>query len=924
MAGLNQAKVMKDLEAVIAGSKEEFIWGFLAAYKFPKTTIRFLRNNEKDRNAAKIDGDIALSNNLYFRAVTDGSSLENVLEEIKELPLIEAEKIRFILVTDYQSIYAYDKKVQDYTSFDYVDLPVNYEFFLPLTKEYEKPLAYVEHPADVKACEKMGRLYDRIRAINHYEKEELHTLNIFLTRLLFCFFAEDAQIFPQSQQMTNAITANTLQDGSDTASFFENLFSILDLPENAPERKNFPVTFQNFPYVNGTLFRDKLPIPQFDKRTRNLLLDCGKMNWSDISPVIFGSMFQIIMDQEKRRNLGAHYTSEKNILKVIRPLFLDDLEEEFEKILTVKTEKAKEKALKEFHQKLYSLGFLDPACGCGNFLIVSYRELRLLELKVLLALKELNPQENQWIDIKLVQKVSIEQFYGIEIEEFPVDIARVSLFLMEHVMNLKCAETFGQTYPTIPLKHSATIVCANALTTDWKNIVSPEKINFIFGNPPFVGAYQMTRQQKSEISAIYSNNSSAGVLDYVSAWYKLSLNFIQQTNIQVAFVSTNSICQGEQVNVLWNEMFEHGAKINFAHQTFKWNNEAKNNAAVFCVIIGFSLFQTKTKKLYTYKQVNAEPILHIVPLINAYLLPISISFVAPQTNALSASLPMIYGNKPTDGGFFIFSETEKQKFVLKEPASEKFFKKFLSAKDFLHNKWRWCLWLTNATQEELKLPYISSQIEKRKQFLLESTATITQKFAYQTPWLFRQITQPDNCDYLLVPCVSSERRNYIPIGFMQSGTIASNAVQIVPNATLYDFAILTSAMHMTWMRTVCGRLEMRYRYSRDLCYNTFPFPTPTEKQKEEISKLAEDILLIREAYPHLTLADMYDPDKMPEDLKEAHHKLDLAVDSLYRKKPFENDDERLQLLFNLYEQLIKETPKTTKHNKTIEEMEEEE
>lgn len=924
MAGLNQAKVMKDLEAVIAGGKEDFIYGFLQAYKFSSVTVKRLRNGEKQRNAARIAGDIALANKLYFRAVTDGSTLENVMEEIKNLPLIEAEKIRFIMVTDFQRIYAYDKKVQDCTEFDYADLPVNYEFFLPLTGEYEKALSYTEHPADVKACEKMGRLYDRIRTINHYEKQELHALNIFLTRLLFCFFAEDTGIFPLSQQMTNAVTANTLEDGSDTAVFFENLFSILDLPENAPERKTFAKTFQKFPYVNGTLFREKITVPQFDKRARSLLLDCGKMNWSDISPVIFGSMFQAVMDQEQRRNLGAHYTSEKNIFKVIRPLFLDDLEEELEKILAVQKGKAKEKALKEFHQKLYSLGFLDPACGCGNFLIVSYRELRLLELRVLLALKELNPQESQLIDIKFMQKVNIEQFYGMELEEFPVDIARVSLFLMDHVMNLKCAEAFGQTYPTIPLKHSAAIVCANALTTDWESVVPPEKINFIFGNPPFVGAYQMTKQQKSEISAIYLNNSSAGVLDYVSAWYKLSINFIQQTKIQVAFVSTNSICQGEQVSVLWKELYECGAKINFAHQTFKWNNEAKNNAAVFCVIIGFSLFQTKLTKLYTYKQVNAEPILHIVPLINAYLLPISISFVAPKIKALSASLPMIYGNKPTDGGFFIFSETEKQKFVLKEPASAKFFKKFLCAKDFLHNNWRWCLWLTNATQEELKLPYISDQIEKRKQFLLKSKASITQKFAYQTPWLFRQITQPENCDYLLVPCVSSERRKYIPIGFMTSDIIASNAVQIVPNATLYDFAILTSAMHMVWVRTVCGRLKSDYRYSRDLCYNTFPFPNPTKQQKEQLSKLAEDILLMRETYPHLTLADMYDPDKMPEDLKEAHHKLDLAVDSLYQKKPFENDDERLQLLFKLYEKLTQENSKTTARRKKTEEETEEE
>ena len=908
---LNQAKVMKDLEGVISGDKGDFIWGFLKAYKTPPVTIKRIRSGDSQRNAAKIDGDIAISQKIYFRAVEQGISLEKTVEEIRTLPVFESEKIRFILVTDYHSVYAYDKKVQDYADFDFSELPVNYEFFLPLTGEYEKAIAYAEHPADIKACEKMGRLYDSIRAINQYGKDELHALNVFLTRLLFCFFAEDTEIF-KTRQMTKALASNTLEDGSDTADFFEHLFAVLDLPENSPERSGFSATFQAFPYVNGSLFSEKPSIPKFDKRTRKLLLECGKMNWNDISPVIFGAMFQAVMDQGQRRNLGAHYTSEKNIFKVIRPLFLDDLEEELEKILSIQKNSAKEKALTEYHNKLQSLGFLDPACGCGNFLIVAYRELRILELRVLVALKEIHSYESLWFDVKFKQKVSIEQFYGIEIEEFPVDIAHVSLFLMEHVMNLKFAEIFGQTNPSIPLKHSATIVCTNALTTPWESIVPPEKISFIFGNPPFVGSSNMTKAQKDEMMIIFNKRTGAGKLDYVTAWYEKSSLYMQlNPSVHCAFVSTNSICQGEQVAYFWAEMLKRKIKINFAHQTFQWTNEAKNKAAVYCIIIGFSYINLSKKKLFSYATVRTEATCKLVENINPYLIASKDIVVIPASISLLNKTGMAYGNKPADGGNLIIEANEYSEFVANEPKAEPYIKKFIGAEEFLHNKQRYCLWLVNAPQEILMLPLIAERINKVKNFRLKSPKKATQLCA-DLSHLFQEVrfkVLPSNI--LIVPCVTSERRQYIPINIC-SNVIVSNAIHTIPNATLYDFAILTSAMHMVWVRTVCGRLKSDYRYSRDLCYNTFPFPNPTKQQKEQISKLAEEILLIRETYPELTLAEMYDPDKMPEDLKMAHHTLDLAVDGLYRKKPFENDDERLQLLFSLYEKLTKENPETSK------------
>lgn len=912
---LNQAKVMKDLEGVVSGDKEDFIWGFLKAYEIHHVTITRLRSGDSQRNVAKIDGDIAISQKIYFRAVENGVSLEETVKQIQNLPVFESEKIRFILVTDYSSIYAYDKKVKDSTEFDYAELPINYEFFLPLTGKREKAIVYAEHPADIKACEKMGRLYDSIRAINQYENNELHALNVFLTRLLFCFFAEDTKIF-ESRQMTNALASNTLEDGSDTADFFERLFAVLDLPENSPERSAFSATFQAFPYVNGSLFSEKPAIPKFDKRTRKLLLECGKINWNDISPVIFGAMFQSVMDQDQRRNLGAHYTSEKNIFKVICPLFLDDLKEELEKILSMPKNSAKAKALSEYHKKLQSLGFLDPACGCGNFLIVAYRELRLLELRVLVALKEIHSYESLWFDVNLMQKVSIEQFYGIEIEEFPVDIAHVSLFLMEHVMNLKFAKVFGQTNPSIPLKHSATIVCTNALTTPWENIVPPEKINFIFGNPPFSGSSMLSKEQKDWVVTIFERTRLSSSLDYVCAWFLLASKYIQQTNISVCFVSTNSICQGEQVFPLWNKLFQLKIFINFAYQTFTWSNEAKYNAAVKCVIIGFSQIERKNKFIINNKQEKNK-----VSNISPYLFEGKTILVSSRANPLNARCKMCYGNKPTDNGEFILSEEEYNNYLLRYPSASFLLKRYVGASDFLNNnEKRFCLWLKNIDKSVWEqFDFICNRVEKVKKFRLKSSAKPTREKA-ELSHLFFFISQTNN-DYLLIPRVSSERRKYIPIGFIKSDIIASDAVQIIPNATLYDFGILTSAMHMVWMRTVCGRLKSDYRYSASVVYNTFPFPNPTKQQKEQVSKLAEEILLIRETYPELTLAEMYDPDKMPEDLKMAHHTLDLAVDGLYRKKPFENDDERLQLLFSLYEKLTKENPETSKDNE--EESEEE-
>lgn len=910
MAALNQAKIINALEALVTQQHEDFIYDFLLAYGTPKSTINRLRMGDIQRNVACVAGDVAVPQKLYFRAVAEGVSVANALEEIISLPLLEQHKIRFVLVTDFVTVAAYDRKVKDNTEFDFAELKLNYEFFLPLTGKYEKAIEHAEHPADVKACEKMGRLYDSICAINHYGKDELHTLNVFLTRLLFCFFAEDTGIFPQTNQMTLALKSLTQEDGSDLADFFEKLFLALSLPNDAPERQQLSATFQKFPYVNGGLFQEVIHVPQFNTRSRKLLLECGSMAWSDISPVIFGSMFQAVMDPEQRRSMGAHYTSEKNILKLVRPLFLDELHQELEHILSLK--KGKKAALQAFQSKLGSLGFLDPACGCGNFLVVSYRELKELELQVVLALRAEEPVCTLALDVKLLSKVNINQFYGIELEEFPVEIARVSMWLMEHVMNVKFGKFLGCVIPSIPLHHSAKIVCANALTIPWGNVVPPEKLHYILGNPPFSGARMMSTKQKHEITQVVETESAiplryknmADDLDYVAAWYFKAARLICKTSIQTAFVSTNSICQGEQAAPIWNTLLlDYELIITFAYQTFKWGNEAKGNAAVHCVIVGFSSNGT----CRTSKKIISGSLERVVEYISPYLIGVKSTAVSSEKKPLCNIPQMKFGSQPRDGGHFVLSYKQREEILGKNNNLKNIIRPYLGVDEFLYGQKRYCIWLHGVDECIINNNAILQNIIKKvESFRLSSKAKTTNQYA-KVSHLFAQIAHPYT-DYLVVPSTSSENRKYIPIGFFNEKIIASNAMQIIPNATIYHFGILTSSMHMVWMRTVCGRLEMRYRYSASIVYNTFPWPSASDKQKQLIENFAQGVLDARARYPDMNLAQMYDPDTMPKPLQEAHANLDTAVDGLYQGKPFAGDEDRLRLLFKLYAELVAKNP----------------
>lgn len=928
MAKLNHAKIIKGFEALRQTTKgKDFFVGFLKTFGFPAATIRNVQDPNNGRNIAIAEGDYGLAKNMYFRPVTRGQDVNAVVKTLVKDATIAKHKVRFIFATDFHRVVAYDSRVDDWADFDFADLVENYEFFLPLTGLYEKPLAYTSHPADVKACEKMGKLYDIIRATNQYDDEHLHDLNVFLTRLLFCFFAEDTGIFPIQGQMTKAIESLTKTDGSDMDNFFERLFWMLDMEPGRFARKQETPTLAAFPYVNGGLFRDKIRIPTFNARARNILLECGRLEWNLISPVIFGSMFQAVMKPEERHALGAHFTSERNIMKVIEPLFLDDLKAELQAILETisdtqkKLTKDQADKLYAFQGKLASLTFLDPACGSGNFLIVSFREIKRLEFAAVKALHKFDsPDRSLLDDWKLdASKVSINQFYGIEIEEFPVEVARVSMWLMEHVMNVEFGTFFGATIPTIPLKDSAHIVCANALTTDWGTVVPVEQLSYIMGNPPFIGAATMSKVQKKEVMDVFDGVKNSGILDFVAAWYKKASGLVQvNPKIECAFVSTNSICQGEQVAPLWGMLFNDGIHINFAHQTFQWRNEAKDNAGVYCVVIGFGKHERNEKRLYCYESVRAEPSAHIVKSINGYLIegnPETIVYAASK--CLCDTVPaMVYGNKPTDGGNLIIEAVDYEKFA-SDFEIVPYIKKLIGSKELLHNIPRYCLWLVGAPKEVLENAIISKRIQACEEMRLSSTKKATVLCA-STPYLFQERRFDDPPESMIVvPAVSSERRNYIPMSFIGSDTIATNGCHIVPNGTLYDFGILESRMHMTWMRTVCGRLESRYRYSRDLCYNTFPWPDAKEPQRHVIEVLAQNVLDARDLYPELTLADLYDPDKMPQELKDAHEHLDRAVDQLYRAKAFENDEERLQMLFEKYEKLAAAAKKdTAKKGKT--------
>jgi hypothetical protein len=751
-----------------------------------------------------------------------------------------------------------------------------------------------QDPINIEAVEILGRLHDTLEAGGYTG----HDLERFLVRILFCLFAEDTGLF-ERETFRLYLENRTAADGSDLGLRLAGLFGVLNTPPTK-RQKNLDETLAAFPYVNGDLFAETLGFADFNRDMRNALLACTRFDWSRISPAIFGSLFQAVMQPRERRQIGGHYTSERDILKVARSLFLDDLRAEFDARKADRST-GRRARLEEFHDQLCNLRFLDPACGCGNFLVITYRELRRLELETLKEL--LGGQKELTLDeINRLSQVDVDQFYGIEIGEWPARIAEVALWLMDHQMNLKISEAFGQLYQRLPLKKSPHIHCANALRVDWKQILPPNQCSYVLGNPPFVGKTWLTDEQREELKSVCGKIKNFGLLDYVTGWYFKAAEYIQGTQIKVGFVSTNSISQGEQVGALWTPLFQKfHLKILFAHRTFPWESEARGKAHVHVVIIGFAAFDTANKRIYDYEteNVTVTPAKNISP----YLIEGNDVVAISRNQPISPVSEMVNGSKPVDGGNLLLDNEEKTDLLRAEPKAKKFIRRFIGSDEFINGTSRWCLWLVDASPIELReLPKVMERVEAVKNSRLGSRDEQTKKNATR-PTQFAYVRQP-RANYLAIPEVSSERRRYIPVGFLTPHTICSNKIQIVPNATIFHFGILTSAMHMSWVRQVCGRMKSDYSYSAKIVYNNFPWPQDTtNKQREAIESAAQKVLDTRKEFPDATLADLYDPLAMPPALSKAHAELDRAVDLCYRREPFETERRRVEFLFALYEKL---------------------
>ena len=853
--------------------------------------------------------DMLWKGNLLVEMKSRGKDLDKAYTQAMEYMqgLKQYELPKYLLLCDFARFRLYDLEQGTNIEFKLEELAASvhhFGFIAGYIKRTYKP----EDPVNIEAAELMGRLHDDLKESGYSG----HELEKYLVRLLFCLFADDTGIFEPRGIFEDYLVDKTNVDGSDLGLHLALIFQVLNTP---PHRRQTTLdeSLAQFPYVNGQLFDEQLSFASFNAGMRSTLLSCCHLDWSLISPAIFGSMFQSVMNPVERRNLGAHYTSEKNIMKVIRPLFLDKLWADFDAARNVPGK------LRALHKRIASLRFLDPACGCGNFLVITYREIWLLELAILKRLFQFaDASDRPNVNMSLV--CDVDRFYGIEYEEFPAQIAQVAMWLTDHQMNMLASQEFGEYYVRLPLKSTAKIVHGNALRTDWDKLIEllpwedkegNPRFNYIFGNPPFIGTAYQNIQQKMDLNDLFGENKSVGMLDYVTGWYIKAAQYLQINNsyyeykehhTKVAFVSTNSITQGEQVGILWNELYnQYKIKIFFAHRTFKWSNEARGNAAVHVVIIGFTNFDYPEKRIFEYEGIIGEPHEIKAKNINPYLIEGRDIFLRSINFPICNVPKMQSGSAARDGGFLILKDTDKIEIVKIEPNIEKFLRPFISGDDFINNVKRWCIWLKNIPPEDFRtIKEFQYRFNEVKKFRENSTRQGTKKMA-EIPYLFAEERQPIK-DFLIIPKVSSENRKYIPIAYMTKENIVSDKTFVVSGTTLFHFGVLTSSMHMAWMKFTCGRLESRFSYSNTIVYNNFPWPeNPTEKQKEAIEKAAWKVLDVRAAFPGSSLADLYDPLTMPPALVKAHQELDKAVDLAYRPQPFINETKRMEFLFELYD-----------------------
>lgn len=815
----------------------------------------------------------------------------------------EEEIPRHVLISDFARVALHDLEETRTRVIPVSDLHKHVHEFGFLAG-YRRQRFGEQDPINVRAVELLGALHDALEDGGYTG----HPLERYLVRILFCLFGDDTGIF--EPDLFAQIIENSRADGSDLGLLLQRVFEVLATPPDERQARLDDV-LALLPYVNGGLFSETLPIADFDGAMREALLRCARLDWSRISPAVFGSLFQSVMDREERRRTGGHYTSERDILKVIGSLFLDDLREELRR-----AGRSRHKLL-QFHDKLAELRFLDPACGCGNFLVIAYRELRLLELELLDTLMTGPMAGNQTTGIEHLARVDVDAFFGIEINEFPARIAEVAMWLMDHQMNLMLSERFGQYFVRLPLRKSPTIVVGNALRLYWDTILPRERCNHVLGNPPFVGAKYQTAEQRGDMELVTGARPGAGLLDYVAGWYFKAADYVRGTRIRVGFVSTNSITQGEQVGVLWNLLrARQDLHIHFAHRTFAWQSEARGKAHVHVVIIGFAAFAPEgPRRIFDYEADPEHPAVELAANISPYLIDGPSLAITNRSTPLSPVPPIGIGNKPIDDGNYLFTPEEKARFVKQEPEAEPYFRRWMGAQEFLQGVERWCLWLGDCPPPQLRrMPRALERVEAVRRFRLESRSAPTRRLA-ETPTRFHVENMPAH-EYLLIPKVSSERRAYIPMGFLTPDVFCSDLVFVMPDATLFHFGLLSSGMHMAWVRQVCGRLESRYRYSASLVYNNFPWPEDVSgKQRAAVEDAAQQVLHARKAHRGATLADLYDPLAMPADLVRAHGMLDRAVDRCYRAQPFASDRQRVEHLFALYEKLTSPLAAGTRRGK---------
>ena len=861
--------------------------------------------------------DGLLIKGLFCYQTVDTLHLTTRLEALKTDAQVKKAAPKIIAVSDGETLLAYDTRENDTYEQKLVKMHSDFGFFYPLMN-VERVHTTAENPADVKAAEKLAKLHDEIRAYNEYNSDDdLHDLNIFITRLLFCFFAEDTGIFAENL-FTNFIKQFTKEDGSDLGEMLGQAFQVMNVP-NKERSEELTKEINQFPYVNGGLFASDIPIPKMGYKARKIIIECGDLDWKDINPDIFGSMIQAVVNPDVRAKEGMHYTSVPNIMKVINPLFMDDLRGEYKKLEEFYKQKKNlyDLSLLTHNQftdecrpiingcnrlmvRMSKMKFFDPACGSGNFLIITYKQLRLLEMDILHLRKKCT--QEQMLDFIDGSCIRLKQFFGIELLDFPHEVAMLSLWLAEHQMNNKFHADFGVNVAALPLHNINQIKCGNACRMDWEVVCPHTKDEevFVFGNPPYLGSRNQEEEHKADMDIVFGNQKEFKgyrKLDYISCWFFKGAEYVANSDASYAFVSTNSITLGEQVSILWNNMLnKYSENIFFAYSVFKWNNNAKNVAGVSVVIIGVRKRDNSMKKLYN--EVECKQLSHIPPTLSDSV----DNMVKKATKSISKLPYMRRGNMPNDKEFLRLSPLEKKDILEHYPNAVKFIRLQIGADELINQVERYCYWISDEDLEEAeKIMPIKNAIDKCREYRINSkdkTLHVQAEKAHQMREFFEC-----NEMSLVIPIVSSESREYIPMSFVPDKTIVPNSAQVIYDANLFVFGILTSKMHILWTKHNAGRLDNRIRYSIFLCYNTFPFPSISDTKKSEIEEAATNVLLARENYPEKTLADLYDPEKMPEDLRAAHEELDAIVESCYPGAPFPNDEARLECLFKLYEKM---------------------